>query len=1087
MSDYDDDEYDEDEDSGSTYNLKTYEEDVAEHPATAATAAESTNDRPAARSRFSGFLLLSLTLFLLPSLLTVTGLAARGLSWVHPELAEVTTFEHLSLHWWAPVECRGLKLRNTRDWSHDAPPLLTAQRAATKQPLWKMLLNPGQAIDVTVVQPKLTLLDSDQGSNLTDALHDLSSDDNDSSATLPFRITIRDGSIQVATQTAPADAADPLSVAEYSFETLASGIQCAVSTLDHAAIPDVSLTARLGSDDGSTTMARSDALPSRTTVHPRVAARLDDLAADFQPLQLETPGRETDDARTIEIQMGSVAEDARRAMWFTARGLRLDVLQPLIAQMFPGVRCRGLLSVKGEALMLGQTAADGFAVRAAARAADVRWRMSTWASGESLQLDTASADCAVAVAEDGIVVQALSVECPFGGVQGDGEIRLPTEQLLQRMLESSGEDESQPTFAVAEAEAAAAGQVNIRGDLNLVPLARMLPQTLQLRQDLELQEGAIRFALRTQSEAAGQSAASLRWEAVLETSPLIARRQRQTIRWDAPVRVECSGPLSLTSTGLHSAVVSGDFGKISYRPNGPAAEIQGIVSVDRLWAHLGQFVDSEPPGIHGDVRLQARVELPSDADCSLQDLTLMSDNLRVESQRLQIRTDRPLLQMLDGQLTLAGNGAAVRSLAAPWTDLSWLASDSSVSLQLDASPPERLTIVGELRPGPTASRSPRPRSVTLPTNSSTLLLSQAQLALDIDTTTKPGEYMIRSGRMRIPGVDAQLSGTLDSSGPWLTARLVVDADYDLELLSRMVLNDPQGNIRLAGRHQSRFDVRGAPEFWNGHGPSDAEPFEVAGEVAWDSADIYGLQLGPGIVPLQLQAGEVRTEPIRCSLNGGQLNAMVNYSLKDNRLALASGSRAENVSVTEELASRWLGYVTPLLADAAGVRGPVSVKTSRFLYDLNHPQHSQLAGTVEIHGITASPGESLTVVLQAVDALRSGRRTLVRDLTLPQQQVRVEMRDGMIAHDQVLLTLSGYHLRTRGAVGLNRQLALTLDVPTERSGEQTSGRFVSVPVQGTVDRPVIDLQRLIQDVGGRRIQDEINEQLDRTFDRLFDKL
>jgi hypothetical protein len=94
---------------------------------------------------------------------------------------------------------------------------------------------------------------------------------------------------------------------------------------------------------------------------------------------------------------------------------------------------------------------------------------------------------------------------------------------------------------------------------------------------------------------------------------------------------------------------------------------------------------------------------------------------------------------------------------------------------------------------------------------------------------------------------------------------------------------------------------------------------------------------------------------------------------------------------------------------------------------------------------------------------------------------------MLTHDQLLLTLSGYNMRSRGSVGLNKQLDLTLDIPLEKAKTGSSGRMVSVPVQGTVSHPSIDAGRLIQDAGRQKIQSEINKKLDRGLNQLFDKL
>lgn len=1021
---------------------------------------------------------------LLPSLVTVTGIGVHGLKLIHPELASVTEFRSLTLHWWAPVECVGLRIGNTRQWSKQAPPLLTAKQIITQQPLWEVAWNLGRDINVTVIEPELNLINSETGSNVADAVEDLSGGGESGDATFPCRVAVRDGRINLATP--DPRRANPDAANTYVIERLVSGIQCDVSTLDTSNIlPEVSLVAMLGREQNDTATALYGPSSWGTTVHPRVAAKLDDLAADFQPLKLETPDHAAESCNlpSVQIKLGQVGEKAQRAMRFVARGLELDLLEPLIAQMFPGVSCRGLLSVQGEALMLGKSMADGFAVRAAARAADFKCRLSSWESNESLQLSTASADCAIAVAKDGIIVRQLSCRCPFASVEGDGEIRLPTEQLLQNILKSAQDTDFDRASVISEAEAAAAGQVNIKGQADLVAISRMLPHTLNLREGLQLTNGSVQFAVRTQAQTpSDEGLQNLNWLAVVESSPIIARHNGKTVRWDAPVRLQCSGPLRMPTAELRSARLSGDFGQIQARPLADGLDIHGRFNVDRLWNHLGQFIDSARPGIRGEVEVDAWVGRPASADVLLRDVKVRADNLRIESAHLAAHLKQPMLKMLDGQLSVKGTGAAVRSMVAPWTDVSWLAAESRVSVQLDAAPPHRLTVVGEVRPGPTASLSPGSLH-----RSSAVSISDAQLALDIDTDSQPDHYIIRSGQLHVPGVQAQLSGTLETAGKWMTTQLVVEATYDLAVLSRMTLNDPNGHIRLTGKQQSRFTVKGTPAFWDGTGPADAEPLEMTGQIGWDAADVYGLQLGPGDAPFRLTAGQLQTEPIRCSLNGGNLIAMVNYDLRQNQVALASGSRIEQVVVNEEVSRRWLGFVAPFLAGAADVQGSVSARVNRFQYNLDRPETSTMAGHVDIHGITARPGNSLSVLLQGLDTLRPDRRSLARDLTIPPQQVQIELLNELITHDQLLLTLSGYDLKSHGAVGMNRQVNLRLDVPLEKTTDQRSGRTVSVAVQGTVSQPKIDVGRLLQNAGTQQIQSEINDHLDRGLNRLLNKL
>ena len=62
--------------------------------------------------------------------------------------------------------------------------------------------------------------------------------------------------------------------------------------------------------------------------------------------------------------------------------------------------------------------------------------------------------------------------------------------------------------------------------------------------------------------------------------------------------------------------------------------------------------------------------------------------------------------------------------------------------------------------------------------------------------------------------------------------------------------------------------------------------------------------------------------------------------------LGAGSRVENVNVTPELCREWLGFVAPMLADAADVNGQLSMRVERFLWDLNAPQNSDVSGQAD---------------------------------------------------------------------------------------------------------------------------------------------
>ena len=86
-----------------------------------------------------------------------------------------------------------------------------------------------------------------------------------------------------------------------------------------------------------------------------------------------------------------------------------------------------------------------------------------------------------------------------------------------------------------------------------------------------------------------------------------------------------------------------------------------------------------------------------------------------------------------------------------------------------------------------------------------------------------------------------------------------------------------------------------------------------------------------------------------------------------------------------------------------------------------------------------------------------------------------------------MELSGYRLETSGAVGLNKQLQMTIDVPLEKSTASANGRSVKIPLRGTISQPQPDTVALLQNLGAQKIQEKIGDQVDKNLNNQLNKL
>ena len=153
---------------------------------------------------------------------------------------------------------------------------------------------------------------------------------------------------------------------------------------------------------------------------------------------------------------------------------------------------------------------------------------------------------------------------------------------------------------------------------------------------------------------------------------------------------------------------------------------------------------------------------------------------------------------------------------------------------------------------------------------------------------KTGAFVVERGRIELPGLRSDVTGTLAVRHGLLTVNLSADTAYDLESLLKADFADQKASISFVGQGQDTFVLRGAPSlltetdanrFRERHedaskvdAPSIA-PIFASGHIVWQGGSVYGLPLGPGSAIAAFKHGHLRTEPIHCELGSGQIDVM----------------------------------------------------------------------------------------------------------------------------------------------------------------------------------------------------------------------
>ena len=1063
--------------------------------------------------------------------------------------------------------------------------LLSAEVVKSREPLWKILVQMGQGISVDLQRPVLNLSLDESGSNLQKTIDEVVGKSEATSESLwPVRITVTDGRASLQSSVSVAGSSPGVGKST----TRVGGINGTFSTLDAGyALPELHLQAFVQSDvralgvSGKQTPADaafSGSLGSGTavrdnTVNPRLAANLDDLTSEFSlaPLDgfdqsafdqngLSQPGVSQDSAQTshaqedsnsetqLQIAIGRNSEDTdRQSIRIATRQLDLRLLHPLLNYYASDLICDGQVSGVVQAELAGRELTDGIVGRFLLDGQQVRVRNASWSAGEWLLLGDTKASGAAAIAVDGLLLKDITVGSDVMNLTGNGELRhAGSSNVSVQPLGSGSVAESAVAggdVAGGDITAGAKNSAELRGSIDVARIAQMLPATLALRDDVRIERGKLVFGIRGElvADEVKDANRSSRWQASLQNDRIEATRAGKPVALDPALRLDAVGPIARGLPSIAQARVTGGFGSVEVSPQGDGYQITGAIQPDQLWQQVQQFIDVPRPGIRGQLTLQSKLTIHAD-HYSISDLQFNSSDLKVSSSQLQIYPDHPLHGMLQGALHVEGSGAAIRTLVAPWHSATWLAGHAGVLVDVIANPSQAIRLQARVQPSPVAAavRS-SVRSVSQSANHnatgmvsgvaasadiSSFQVDEATVDIQLQNVGGGSTYQIQSGRILLPGIAAQMTGSVGVAAVSNTAAgnarmsaatggspatgqqvaivdLTAEAEYDLNVLCSRLL-PPDSPLRLNGRGRGTWRVTGAPSVFSmaslprnaafsGAGnevlPS-VSPLRITGGVSWQSGELWGLPLGGATVQAVLDNGIVKTQPIQCSLGTGEINAMPQFDVVNQRLQLATGSRVENLSITPELCREWLGYLAPMLADSANVRGLLSARVEQLSYLLNQPAASDITATVTIHQAEASPGSSLLSLLETIDLLRragnADRSSLVRSVVLPQQQVSVQMRQGFIIHQGLVVELSGYQASSSGAVGMNRQLQIDLDIPLDKTSVASNVRTIRIPLRGTIDAPQPDTAGLLQNLGTQTIERKLNNTLDKQLNKLLDR-
>ena len=190
-----------------------------------------------------------------------------------------------------------------------------------------------------------------------------------------------------------------------------------------------------------------------------------------------------------------------------------------------------------------------------------------------MRLDQLRVPCRIAWHGRQIDVQQLGIACDVGQLAIAGQTTLP-DKVTARSLG----DWLHESFTV-------------QGELDLARLARLLPQTLHVRQGIAITSGNVRLALASSADGSLH-----RWSGQLQATNITATNAGRAITWNQPIDIDLAAHDSATGPVVEKLDCQASFVHLAASGTLEKFTAQASCDLNRLATELGQFVNL------GDVR-----------------------------------------------------------------------------------------------------------------------------------------------------------------------------------------------------------------------------------------------------------------------------------------------------------------------------------------------------------------------------------------------------------------------------------------------------------------------------------------------------
>lgn len=296
-------------------------------------------------------------------------------------------------------------------------------------------------------------------------------------------------------------------------------------------------------------------------------------------------------------------------------------------------------------------------------------------------------------------------------------------------------------------------------------------------------------------------------------------------------------------------------------------------------------------------------------------------------------------------------------------------------------------------------------------------------------------------------------------------------EYDLAAVSSIVSPFmPQGFTATGKRNDSL-------SFSSTYPTKDPQQFKAnlnaKTTFGFDKAEYMGFDIGKSDFNVKIEKGLMTIAPFTSTVNAGKLNfgGSANFTETPSLLKTPGQMKIfDSIQITQQTSDILLGYINPLFANATNVSGTLSFDCEKLAFPLQKGYDKTIAviGTLSITNMRL--GSPLLDQIMTLTGSSGGSIITVHP-------TKFVVADGIISYDDMQMDIGTYPVNFAGKIGLDKSMKMNVTLPWKRNDQR-----IMVPLKGSVDKPQIDMGKLLEN----QVQQELESQIKKGLEDLFKK-